>query len=111
MENGEYRLIFTSSEISSKIRNSLVQRNFENSLLSILVKLTPCRSGAQFRKVYDRLSHLGAHLPPQVALFACSATLPDMFNNVLDWLGFHPELPYAYQISNICTNEMEHDSS
>jgi superfamily II DNA helicase RecQ len=119
MENGEYRLIFTSPEMleqNKKLGELLDSKKFRKLLLAVNFDEAHCvyQWGTEFRKAYDRLSHLRARLPPQVALFACSATLtPDMFNNVLDRLGFRPER-IAIRLSNNRTNiylnmrEMEH---
>ena len=97
IENGIYRLIFTSPEMleqNKKLSGLLDSKKFRNHLLAVNFDEVHCvyQWGADFRKAYDRLSHLRARLPPQVALFACSATLaPKMFSNVLDRLGFRPD--------------------
>ena len=73
--------------------------------------------GDEFRKPYNRLSHLRARLPQHVSFFACSAPLThSMYLNITERVGFRSD-PVVIRLSNNRPNiflnirEMKHPTS
>ena len=106
-------------EQNQKLNNLFNSSAFRKRILAVNVDEAHCiyQWGDEFRKSYNRLSHLHARLPQHVPTFACSATLtPAMYLNITERLGFRSD-PVVIRLSNNRPNiflnirEMKHPTS
>jgi len=89
-------------EQNQKLNNLFNSSAFRKRILAVNVDEAHCiyQWGDEFRKSYNRLSHLRARLPQHVPIFACSATLiPVMYLNITERLGFRSD-PVVIRLSN-----------